>query len=163
MSHIAIYIMGVAGSGKTTIGKKLSGKTGYAFYDADDFHPQENINKMKAGLPLTDEDRLPWLDNIHQFVSNHLQSGNIIMACSALKKSYRQRLASGIEDRCRWVFLSGSYDTILKRMQARTDHYMPTELLRSQFDALEVPGQVIEINIDNDPDNITATILAKIC
>jgi len=162
MPHIVIYIMGVAGSGKTTIGKKLSAKTGYPFFDADDFHPQKNINKMKAGQPLTDEDRIPWLDNIHQFVSTHLRSGNVIMACSALKAIYRQRLSTGIEDQCRWVFLNGNYDTIRKRMQARKDHYMPAELLQSQFDALEIPGQVIEIDIENDPQKITAEILSKI-
>src|SRR5436190_22456987 len=103
MPHMVIYIMGVAGSGKTTIGKKLSSKTGYAFYDADYFHPEQNIDKMKAGLPLTDEDRWPWLDNIHAFVSKQLQSANIILACYALKEVYRQRLSNGIETQCRWV------------------------------------------------------------
>src|SRR6185369_12452730 len=117
MPQMVIYIMGVAGSGKTTIGQKLSAKTGFAFYDADYFHPQENIDKMKAGQPLTDEDRWPWLDNIHSFVAKQLETNNLILACSALKEIYRERLSRGIEDQCRWVYLNGSYETILQRMQ----------------------------------------------
>jgi carbohydrate kinase (thermoresistant glucokinase family) len=155
--------MGVAGSGKTTIGQKLSSKTGYAFYDADYFHPQENIDKMKAGHPLTDEDRWPWLDNIHAFVSGQLQSGNnIILACSALKQVYRDRLSKGIEGQCRWVYLNGSYQTILQRMESRTGHYMPAALLQSQFDALEVPAGTIEVNIDMTPEKIAEEIIEKI-
>jgi len=159
---MVIYIMGVAGSGKTTIGQKLSSKTGYAFYDADYFHPEQNIDKMKAGLPLTDEDRWPWLDNIHAFVSKQLQSANIILACSALKEVYRQRLSNGIETQCRWVYLNGSYETILQRMQNRTGHYMPTTLLQSQFDALEVPVNNISVDIALPPDRIIDLIIAQI-
>ncbi len=159
---MVIYIMGVAGSGKTTIGQKLSSKTGYAFYDADYFHPQENIEKMKAAQPLTDEDRWPWLDNIHAFVSKQLQSNNVILACSALKEVYRQRLSNGIEAHCRWVYLNGSYQTILERMQSRTGHYMPTTLLQSQFDALEVPADMIEVDIATTPEKIVEEIISKI-
>jgi carbohydrate kinase (thermoresistant glucokinase family) len=162
MPHMVIYIMGVAGSGKTTIGQKLSAKTGYAFYDADYFHPQENIEKMKAAQSLTDEDRWPWLDNIHGFVTKQLQTCNIILACSALKEVYRQRLSNGIEPQCRWVYLNGSYDTILQRLQNRTGHYMPVTLLQSQFDALEVPENIIEVNIDTAAEKIVDEIIAKI-
>jgi len=159
---MVIYIMGVAGSGKTTIGQKLSSKTGYAFYDADYFHPQENIEKMKAAQPLTDEDRWPWLDNIHAFVSTQLQSNNVILACSALKEVYRQRLSKGIEAQCRWVYLNGSYQTILERMQSRTGHYMPTTLPQSQFDALEVQARMIEVDIATTPEKVVEEIISKI-
>jgi carbohydrate kinase (thermoresistant glucokinase family) len=162
MPHLVIYIMGVAGSGKTTIGQKLSFKTGYAFYDADYFHPQKNIDKMKAGQPLTDEDRWPWLDNIHAFVSKQLESTNVILACSALKEVYRQRLSKGIDEQCRWVYLNGNYQTILQRMQSRTGHYMPATLLQSQFDALELPVNKIEVDITMTPGKIVDEIIAKI-
>jgi carbohydrate kinase (thermoresistant glucokinase family) len=162
MPNKIIYITGVAGSGKTTIGQKLSAQTGYAFYDADYFHPHENIDKMKAGQPLTDEDRWPWLDNIHAFVKNQLLSGNIILACSALKQVYRERLSNGIEDQCRWVYLDGNYQTILPRMQSRAGHYMPAALLQSQFDLLEVPSKVIKVDIMMSPEKIVEEIIAKI-
>jgi carbohydrate kinase (thermoresistant glucokinase family) len=162
MSHIVIYIMGVAGSGKTTIGQKLSAKTGYPFYDADYFHTRENIDKMRAGQPLTDEDRWPWLDNICVFVNSQIQSGSIILACSALKQIYRNRLSNGIEQQCRWVYLNGSYQTILQRMQNRTGHYMPATLLQSQFDALEIPENNIEADITKDPEQIAEEIMLKI-
>ena len=162
MPHLVIYIMGVAGSGKTTIGQKLSAKTGYTFYDADYFHTQENIDKMQAGQPLTDDDRWPWLDNIHAFVSKQLQTCTIIVACSALKEVYRQRLSKQIENQCRWVYLNGSYDIIFQRMQSRTDHYMPVTLLQSQFDALEVPDHNIEIDIAMAPEKIVDEIIAQI-
>lgn len=154
--------MGVAGSGKTTIGQKLSARTGFAFYDADYFHPQANIDKMKTGQPLTDEDRWPWLDNIHAFVSKQLQTGSLILACSALKQAYRDRLSSGIEDHCRWVYLNGSYETILERMQKRTGHYMPVTLLQSQFDALEAPAHQIEIDITKEPGEMVEEIMERI-
>jgi carbohydrate kinase (thermoresistant glucokinase family) len=154
--------MGVAGSGKTTIGQKLSAKTGYPFYDADYFHTQENIDKMRAGQPLTDEDRWPWLDNICAFVNNQILSGSIILACSALKQIYRGRLSNGIEEQCRWVYLNGSYQTILQRMQNRTGHYMPATLLQSQFEALEVPGNIIEVDIAITPENMVQKIMYEL-
>ena len=163
MSHIVVYIMGVAGSGKTTIGQQLSSQTGFAFYDADNFHPQKNIDKMKSGEPLTDEDRWPWLDNIHSFITQQLQSSSVILACSALKQVYREHLSKGIETQCRWVYLNGSYETILARMQSRTGHYMPATLLQSQFDALELPVNSIEIDITKDPAEIVEEIMSKIC
>ncbi len=162
MTYRVIYIMGVAGSGKSTIGRLLSAKTNYAFYDADNFHPQKNIDRMKAGQPLTDKDRWPWLDNIHAFVTQKINSNNIIVACSALKQVYRDYLSKGIEQHCRWVFLKGSYETILQRMQKRTGHYMPATLLQSQFDALEIPANSIEADITMAPGTITDFIISKI-
>ena len=154
--------MGVSGSGKTTIGLQLAAKTGYPFYDADNFHPHKNIDKMKAGQPLTDEDRWPWLDNIHDFVTEKIKMGNIILACSALKQVYRNRLSKGIEQHCRWVFLNGSYETIAKRMQNRVGHYMPGSLLQSQFDVLEIPANAIQADITATPAQIVDHIISNI-
>jgi len=162
VEHKAIFITGVSGSGKTTIGQLLAQKTGYAFYDADDFHPQQNIDKMKAGEPLTDEDRWPWLDNLHHLASQKIQNESIIIACSALKQVYRKRLSNGIEANCRWVFLNGSYATIQQRMQQRKDHYMPAALLQSQFDALEIPAGAIEATIEMPPEAIVNYLIQAI-
>ena len=117
---------------------------------------------MKAGQPLTDEDRWPWLDNIHDFVSEKIMSGNIILACSALKQVYRNRLSKGIEQYCRWVFLNGSCETIAKRMQNRVAHYMPGSLLQSQFDVLEIPANAIQADIAMTPAQIVNQIISNI-
>ena len=157
-----IYIMGVSGSGKTTIGQQLSAATGYVFYDADNFHTKENVAKMHTGIALTDEDRWPWLKNINYFVTEKITTANIIFGCSALKKVYRNHLGSGIEDYCRWVYLKGDYDTILERLNFRTDHFMPPALLQSQFDALEIPEDAIQIDIRQTHENIIAQIIKGI-
>lgn len=162
MKYKVIYIMGVSGSGKTTIGQQLSERTGYPFYDADDFHTKNNKASMKVGKPLTDADRWPWLQNIQQFVIRKIKTGNIIMACSALKEAYRDRLSQSIEENCTWIFLQGDYETILKRVKERTDHYMPSTLLQSQFDTLEVPVKTLMIDIKLAPETILDTILSKI-
>jgi len=154
--------MGVSGSGKTTIGEGLSARTGFEFYDADNFHTTLNVAKMKAGTPLTDEDRWPWLDNIHQFVKEKIKTANIIIVCSALKQVYREILSDGIEGSCIWIFLSGDYDTILSRLNNRKGHYMPATLLQSQFDALEVPANATAIDIHMTPGEIIDDILLKI-
>ena len=150
--------MGVSGSGKTTIGLQLADKTGYPFYDADDFHSKKNIAKMQAGMPLTDDDRWPWLDTIHDFVMAQEEHHPIILVCSALKQQYRERLSKSIEARCRWVFLAGDYTTILNRLQSRDSHYMPPSLLQSQFDALEIPQDAISIDIQQSPEEIVEII-----
>lgn len=154
--------MGVSGSGKTTIGKILSEKTGFPFYDADDFHSPENKAKMNAGIPLTDEDRRPWLDHIHDFVVEAISTHPVILVCSALKQQYRERLSESVEDNCQWIFLDGDFDTILNRLNKRAGHYMPASLLQSQFDALEIPQDATRIDIRQSPEEITATIIAKL-
>jgi carbohydrate kinase (thermoresistant glucokinase family) len=154
--------MGVSGSGKTSIGKLLAKKTGYLFYDADNFHPQQNIEKMKAGEALTDEDRSPWLLHINQFVIEAIRSHSIIFACSALKASYRKLLSRQIASRCHWVFLQGSFETIQQRMQQRKDHYMPASLLQSQFDALEIPTGAITVDINLSPEVMVNQILSSL-
>lgn len=154
--------MGVSGSGKTTIGQELSARTGYSFYDADNFHTKENKAKMNAGIPLTDEDRWPWLKNIHDFVTEQIARNNIIFVCSALKQVYREHLSRAIEKDCKWVFLQGDYDTIMDRLKSREGHYMPSTLLQSQFDTLEIPANVIRVDIRLTPDIIIDNIISMI-
>jgi carbohydrate kinase (thermoresistant glucokinase family) len=162
MQYKVIYIMGVSGCGKSTIGEQLSATTGYPFYDADNFHTKENKKKMNAGIPLTDEDRWPWLENIHDFVVEKIATQDIILVCSALRQVYRDRLSKAIEKNCIWVFLQGDYNTILERLEGRMGHYMPATLLRSQFDALEIPVNAIIADIKLSPDTIIRDIISKI-
>lgn len=143
-------VMGVSGCGKTTLGKALAEKTGLTFYDGDDYHPAENIRKMSAGIPLTDADRKGWLERLNTLCREHQKSG-LVLACSALKQSYRDILEKGLEQ-VLWVYLEGSYETILGRLQKREGHYMPPTLLRSQFDALEPPGEAIRIPVEYTVD-----------
>ncbi|MEJ7586854.1 MAG: gluconokinase [Ferruginibacter sp.] len=162
MEYKVIYIMGVSGSGKTTIGQQLASRTGYPFYDADNFHTKENITKMNAGIPLTDEDRWPWLENIHDFVVKTIATQNIILVCSALKQVYRDRLSKAIEGKCCWIFLQGDYPTILERLNSRRGHYMPVTLLRSQFETLEVPDDALRVDINLSPGRIIDDIILRI-
>lgn len=141
--------MGVTGTGKTTVGQALSQATGWQFADADDFHSAANRAKMHAGIPLTDEDRAPWLQSLHtqilQWSSTHT---NAILACSALKESYRTTLNQDVPpDAIRFVYLTGPAALIEQRLQARTGHYMPASLLQSQIDALEPPQNALTISI----------------
>lgn len=156
-----IQVIGVSGCGKTTIARKLSEAIGLPYYDADDFHPQENIDKMSSGQPLTDEDRASWLDTLSKNLQKWEKEGGAILACSALKEKYREILAQGL-DQCHWIFLSGSYELILERMNKRKDHYMSGEMLRSQFETLEVPAYGIHIDIQKSPEEILATIKSNL-
>jgi len=157
----AYIIMGVSGSGKSTVGQLLSKKTGFAFFDADDFHPPENINKMASGIPLTDDDRKGWLELLHIKLLEQVQNGSVIVACSALKEKYRQILSNGIEASCHWIFLKGDYNTIYSRLTKRPGHFMQPAMLQSQFDALEIPGHAIEADIENSCDDIVNFIIKK--
>lgn len=146
-------VMGVSGSGKSTVGKLLAERLGLPFYDADDFHPTSNVKKMSSGQPLNDEDRKPWLLTL----SNHIQDWNskkgAVLACSALKQSYRDLLKSKSPD-VHFIYLKGSRDLILQRMKIRRNHYMPPELLDSQFETLEEPAKAIIAPIDRAPEAI---------
>jgi len=152
-------VMGVSGCGKTSIGKALAGRIGWDFYDADDFHPPENIAKMASGIPLNDADRAPWLAALHDLIETCLKEKRPgVLACSALKESYRQALVSdnpGVQI----VYLRGSYDLIWSRMQARAGHYMKPEMLQSQFVALEEPANALVVDIHLDVPEIVNNIV----
>lgn len=154
-----LILMGVSGSGKTTIGTMLSKKLGWDFYDGDDFHPLANISKMSRGIPLTDEDRATWLDVLASLIQSALaQQKSIILACSALKQAYRERLALDAKQEL-FVYLKGSYEQILERMQLRPGHYMKPSMLASQFATLEEPADALILDIALSPDEILNRII----
>lgn len=158
----AIVLMGVAGSGKTSAGHRLSEFLGWPFFDGDDFHSEENVAKMSQGIPLGDEDRQNWLANLHDLIAQHIRDGKpILLACSALKKEYRDRLRRDNPEVI-FVYLKGDYELILKRLQNRKHHYMNGGMLQSQFDDLEEPADAIEINIDQEVDAIVGQILQNL-
>jgi carbohydrate kinase (thermoresistant glucokinase family) len=162
MDNRIIYIMGVSGSGKTTIGKDLATKIGLPFLDGDDFHSAANKEKMTAGIPLTDEDRMSWLVQMNKAAKDHAKLRGAVFACSALKEKYRTILSSGITIPLYWIFLQGSFELIKKRMEERKDHFMPPGLLASQFDALEIPGNRITVDISDSPNEIVEKIVSQI-
>jgi gluconokinase len=155
-----ILLMGVAGSGKTTIGRQLAASLGWSFRDADDFHPPANIAKMAAGLPLTDEDRIPWLAAIRAHIDACLASGeNAVVTCSALKASYRQIVVAA-PPRVRLVHLSGDFALIRQRLGRRQDHFMKETMLQSQFEALEPPRDALTLDVARPPEKLVADIRA---
>ena len=160
-----LVIMGVAGSGKSTIGRLVAERLGWEFEDGDSFHPASNTEKMHSGIPLTDEDRRPWLQAIAAWIDRTSRShGHGIIACSALKRHYR-RILIGSRPDVRLVYLMGSEGLISQRLAARRNHFMPRELLRSQFDALEEPGpdeNPISVSVNATPQEIVACILASL-
>ena len=149
--------MGVSGSGKSTIAKLLSKKSGIPFFDGDAFHPKKNIDKMTLGLPLNDADRQPWLEALNQKLKDWRSAQGAILVCSALKESYREILASDID--VQWIFLNGDIEMIRKRLVQRSAHFMSTSLLESQFDCLEEPQYGRKMSIANTPENIVQEIL----
>jgi carbohydrate kinase (thermoresistant glucokinase family) len=158
----AIVVMGVAGAGKSTIGEALAERLGCAFRDADSFHPPANIAKMKSGMPLSDEDRWPWLQAIARWIDERRAAGQLgVVTCSALKRRYRDVLTGGQGD-VRLVYLKGDMALIGARLGARQGHFMPPALLQSQFDALEEPGPdeaPLITPIDAAPEAIVDRIL----
>ena len=141
-----VVLMGVCGCGKSTIGQPLAAELGWRFLDADEFHPEANVAKMAAGTPLTDEDRWPWLDRIAAELRGILDGGgHAVLACSALKGAYRERIRAAGD--VRFVHLSGDFDTIAARLAARKHRYMPASLLASQFATLEPPGDAMQVDI----------------
>jgi len=150
--------MGVSGCGKSTIGKLLSQNLDIPFFDGDDFHSKENIIKMSDGQPLNDEDRQGWLKSINDFAKKQLTTTSCIIACSALKQVYRSTLSLGIEKSTKWIHLSGSFEQIQDRMTGRSNHFMSSELLNSQFEILETPSDALHIDISNSPESIVKTI-----
>ena len=154
-------VMGVSGCGKSSVGKALAKQLGWDFYDADDFHPPENVAKMASGTPLNDSDRVPWLASLHDLISSSLKADRPgVLACSALKERYRQQLLDG-NPNVRIVYLKGSFNLIWSRMEKRTDHYMKPHMLKSQFNALEEPTDALTMDISASVDEIVREILEQ--
>lgn len=148
---MVIILMGVSGAGKTVVGQALAARFGWHFEDADDWHSAANVNKMRSGHPLTDEERKPWLGALNQAIREWVaDERSVVLGCSALKASYRQTLRGGVKDpgSVRFVFLKASYDQIHQRLRERRGHYMPESLLRSQFEALEEPSATEAFAVD---------------
>jgi gluconokinase len=155
---VIAVVMGVSGAGKTTIGQALANELGWRFIDADDYHPEANVAKMARGEPLGDEDRWPWLDRLNSMIREEERA---VLACSALKERYRQRLARGIEG-LRWVYLKGDAALIGSRLAQRPHRYMPASLLESQFAALEPPAQALTVDVSADVAACVAAIAARL-
>jgi len=157
-----VIVMGVAGCGKTTVGELLAKRLGWHFYDADAFHPAENIAKMATGTPLDDSDRAPWLASLHALISASLKEGRPgVLACSALKERYRQQLLAGNEG-VQLIYLKGSYELIWSRLTLRKDHYMKPQMLQSQFEALEEPTNALTFDVSMPVDEIVQEIIGRI-
>jgi gluconokinase len=162
---MVIILMGVSGSGKTFIGKRLAAELDWSFYEGDDYHSQQNIEKMSQGIALTDADRAPWLEALHELIGELLRQGEAaVLSCSALKRAYREQLVGGHDD-VRIVYLRGSYALIRQRLEARQGHYMKAALLASQFQALEEPKpseDVLAVDVSQQPQTIVETIKCKL-
>lgn len=161
----ALVVMGVSSSGKSSIGKALADRLGWRFADGDDFHPPANVEKQRAGQPLTDEDRWPWLQSIADEIDRFTaEGGRLVVACSALKRVYRDILVHNRPD-IRIIYPDGSRELIAERMAARKNHFMPQSLLESQFKTLEVPGldeRPITVSIDDDIGGIVDAIVKQL-
>jgi len=158
-ASMVVVLMGVSGSGKTTVGKVLAQQLGWSFVDADDYHPAANIEKMRRGMPLTDGDRRPWLNALRLRVDAACSRGeNMILACSALKHAYQDYLERDEPGCVHYVHLKGSEDLIRERLAARKGHFMNPALLHSQFEIMEPPAEAIEVDITPSPEAIATEI-----
>lgn len=157
---MVVIVMGVSGVGKTTIGTALASALGWRFLDADDVHPTANIEKMRAGVPLTDADRAPWLERLRSLVADALARGeDVVLACSALRKAYRERLTVD-PSRQRWVYLQVPSEVLQQRLLQRKGHYMPVTLLASQLATLELPEDALTVDASPSPEAVVASIRA---
>ncbi len=157
-----IVIMGVTGCGKTTVGGLLAAKLNLPFLDADQYHPEENKHKMTRGIPLTDVDRIPWLNQISNVLADFQEKNGAVLACSALKNQYREILQSGLKSNIIWIHLAGTSELILERLRQRHGHFMSPDLLGSQFETLETPENACNISIENSPEEIVNEIIKEI-
>lgn len=157
-----VVVMGVAGSGKTTVGRLLAEELGWSFFDGDDYHPPANVAKMAGGQPLTDADRAAWLDALRTLIDDCLaRSESAVVACSALRAAYRQRLGTD-RPALHLVYLEGDFETIRARLAARRGHFFDPRLLASQFATLEPPTDALTIPITHPPDEIVADVRARL-
>ncbi len=160
MTKPLIVVMGVSGCGKSTIGKALATKLGVPFFDGDDFHPEANIKKMTSKIPLSDEDRWPWLQTLANLLSTNYHEKGCVLACSALKKEYRKILR--INDHVKFLFLDVPRDLVTSRQAARLNHFMPTALLDSQFAALEPPADAIVVDNKGQVEDVVKEAVDKL-
>jgi carbohydrate kinase (thermoresistant glucokinase family) len=159
---MVLILMGPMGCGKTTIGKMLAAKLGWSFHDGDNFHPERNVEKMRAGIALTDEDRKAWLNKLHANIQRWLrEKQNSILACSALKQAYRDMLGVD-QNTVRTVYLKGSYELLRKRIEERQHPYMDKNLLRNQLDTLEEPKDGLTVDISATPETIVSIIINRL-
>ena len=156
-----IIVMGVSSSGKSTVGRLLAQKLNIPFADADDYHPEINLKKMETGSALNDKDRYPWLLRLNDVLRNSENNG-LVMACSSLKEAYRDIMRRELSNEIIWVYLDGTYDEILERMKKRKEHFMPSALLKSQFETMEEPAYALKVHIADPPEVIVEKIIQQI-
>jgi gluconokinase len=158
---MVIVLMGVSGSGKTTVGRLLAEQLGWKYFEADDYHSGASVEKMRSGVPLDDDDRRPWLEALRELIRDCLRRDeSAVLACSALKESYREFLL--IDERVVLVYLKGHYEIIQRRLARRRGHYMNPNLLRSQFDALEEPAAAAHVDISPSPEEIVKEVRSRL-
>jgi gluconokinase len=156
-----VIVMGVVGAGKTTVGRLLATQSGWEFADADDFHPAANVEKIRHGIALSDDDRRPWLERLRVAIADWIaDKRNVVLACSALKRSYRQELQVGPE--VRFVYLKGGADLIAQRLRSRQGHFANEQILASQFADLEEPEEAVTVEIGTTPQRIVDEIRDKL-
>jgi len=160
---MVLILMGISGTGKTTVGKALAARLGWEFVEGDDYHPVANVEKMSAGIALTDDDRRPWLQALSERIDRACRQGeNLVVACSALKHEYREYLEWDDLECVDYVFLHGSEELIRRRLEQRRGHFMDPDLLRSQIETLEVPERTLRVDVSPPPEAIVEEIRTKL-